>query len=74
MNTDIRLQIKSHPHKVYTRAGDKVEISGLDYGYRKTLIYGYVLRKDKKISHYWQQDGRFKMSKPSPLDLIIKQG
>lgn len=70
---DIRLIAKVNPDKVFTRNGDKVEITDYNTGHRGTLIYGHVLRGEKKIPHYWQPDGSFKNFKQSSLDLTIKQ-
>lgn len=69
---DIRLAIRASRDKVYTSAGDRVDIIDFETTKHGHLIYGHVLRGDRKINHYWHLDGSFKNSRPSNLDLFIK--
>lgn len=70
---DIRLAIEANPDKVFTRAGDPVEITDTHAGPRGYHIRGVVIRGDKLVSHWWHRDGHFNtLRKPSPIDLIIK--
>lgn len=69
---DIRLCIKANIDKVFTRAGDRVEITDLNGGVDRCHIRGIVIRGDKRISHWWHRDGTFSRNPDSPLTLTIK--
>lgn len=69
---DIRLALKAHPDRVFTRAGDPVEITDLSAGPQGRHIRGVVIRGDKRVSHWWHRDGSFSYNLNSPIALTVK--